>query len=154
MNFKGNILIICLTASALLAPSQKAFGYKVEHQTNNEEIQHLVCVRQAHDYLHCKIENSKEYNQVSIQKTKAIESSKLSYTTGALPASNYTTHSSVAQLNQDWKVNSKEVLILLILLSTFSFWLFLYIKNRNGRDVVLRKNIEALERLWRISNYQ
>lgn len=143
MNFKCSILTICLTVCALLAP-QKAFG--LEHQSHKEV--HLLCVREAKDQLNCKVE-SKEHK--SIQKAKGIESSKSSLTT-AMPALN--TNGAVALHNQYGYIHSHEVLITVVWVSSISLWLFLYIKHRKNRVAVLCQNIEALERQWKISNYQ
>lgn len=140
MIFKG----IILTASAPLT-SQKAFG--LEHQSHKEV--HLLCVREAKDNLKCKVE-SKE--QKGIQKAKGIESSKSSLTT-ATPALN-TNGESVALHNQYSHTHTYEVLLVVILVTTLSFWLLLYTKQRKKRLAAMRQNIEALERLWKISNYK
>lgn len=139
MIFKG----IILTASAPLA-SQKAFG--LEHQSHKQV--HLLCVREAKDNLKCKVESNEHKG---IQKAKGIESSKSSLTT-AMPALN--TNGAAAQHNQYGHTQTHEVLLVVILVMTLSFWLLLYTKQRKKRLAVMRQNIEALERLWKISNYK
>lgn len=145
MNLKSSILTICLTASALLAP-QKAFG--LEHQSHKEV--HLLCVREAKARLNCTVE-SKEHKDLGVQKTKETESST-SFTT-AMPALN-TNRESVDLHNQYSSIDIYEVAILVVLVNSFILWLFLYTKHRKNRVAVMRQNIEALERLWKISNYQ
>lgn len=130
MIFKGSILI----ASAPLA-RQKAF----ELEAQNHKKVHLLCVREAKDHLNCKVE-SKEH----------IESSKSSLTP-TIPASN--TNGAVALHNQYGHTQTHEVLLLVVLLITLSLWLLLYTKKRKNRLAAKRQNIEALERLWKISNY-
>lgn len=130
---------IILTASAPLT-SPKAFG--LEHQSHKEV--HLFCVRETKDNLKCK-------EHKGIQKAKGIESSKSSLTT-ATPALN--TNGAVAQHNQYIHTHSHEVLLVVIFVTTLSFWLLLYTKQRKKRLAIMRQNIEALERLWKISNYK
>lgn len=131
-----------LIASAQLT-RQKAFG--LEHQS--QEKLNLLCVREAKDQLNCKIE-SKEPKD--IQKAKGIESSKSSLS-ATISASN--TNGAVPLYNQSGHTQTHEVLITVVLVSTFSFWLLLYTKQRKKRLAFMRQNIEALERLWKISNY-
>lgn len=144
MNFKSSILTICLTASALLAP-QKALG--LEHQSHKEV--HLLCVREAKDSLNCTVE-SKEHN-LGVQKTKQTENST-SLTT-AMPALN-TNRESVVLHHQYSSIQVYEVAMLVVLVNILILWLYLYTKHRKTRVAVMRQNIEALERLWKISNYQ
>ncbi len=146
MNLKCITLTLCLTASAQLE-AQKAFG--LDHQSHKEV--HLLCVREAKDHLNCKVE-SKDHKYLGVQKAKGIESSKSSLS-AAMPALN-TNGELVALHNQYSHTHTYEVLIMVVLLSSLSLWLLLYTKHRKNRLAVMRQNIEALERLWKISNYQ
>lgn len=142
MNFKSNILTICLTAFALLAP-QKAFG--LDHQIQKEV--HYLCVREAKDSFKC-VENQED--NLDVQKNKKTESS--TSLTDAKPALN--TNGAIDIHNQYSHTHIYEVLIIVVFVSSLSLWLFLYISHRKNRVAVMRQNIEALEKLWKISNYQ
>jgi hypothetical protein len=144
MNFKlYNLLTVCLATSALLVPVQKAFGAGLTKRTNEEKIQHLVCVKETQYSWQCQVENSQH---------EAIESNK------SMPAAVaiFTQQNSVAQINQYENINPIEVLLLLVCVGSISSggFLFLYIKHCNNQAAVLRRNIEVLERLWMLSSYQ
>lgn len=145
MNLKSIFLTICLTASPLIAP-QKTFG--IEQQSHKKV--HYLCVREAKDSLKCV--ETKEHKYLDVQKAKEIESS--SSLTAAMPALN-TNRETVALHNKYGRTHTHEVLVItVILVSTLSLWLLLYTKQRNKRLAFRHQNIEALERLWKISNYQ
>lgn len=144
MNFKlYNFLTACLATSALLAPAQKAFSAGLTAQSNEEKIQHLVCVKDTQHSLQCQVENS---------QYEAIESNKLRL----VPVHIFTQQSSVDRIKQYENINPIEMLLLLICVGSISsgLFLFLYIKHCNNQAVALRQNIEVLERLWMLSSYQ
>lgn len=144
MNFKlYNLLTVCLATLALLAPVQKAFGAGLTKRTNEEKIQHLVCVKDTQHSLESQVENNQH---------EAIESNKSMPTSVAIS----TQQSSIAQINQDENINPIEVLLLLVCVGCISsgLFLFLYIKHCNNQAAVLRRNVEVLERLWMLSSYQ
>ena len=142
MNFNlYNLLTVCLATSALLAPVQKAFGAGLTEQRNEEKIEHLVCVKDTQYSLQCQVENS---------QYEAIDSNKLM----PAPVLISTQKSSVDPINQYENINPIEVLLLLVCVGSISSGLFLYIKYRNDRAAVLRRDIEVLERLWMLNSYQ
>ena len=142
MNFNlYNLLTVCLATSALLAPVQKAFGAGLAARMNGEKIQHLVCVKDTQHSLQCQVENSQH---------EAIKSNK----SMPAPVAISTQQSSIAQINQYENINPIEVLLLLVCVGSISSGLFLYIKYRNDRAAVLRRDIEVLERLWMLNSYQ
>lgn len=151
MNFKFFSFLIPLAASALLTPVEKAFSQTVEHQISVEKMQHLVCVKEA-QHLRCTVEKNKERNQSqgAVQKTE-VTPSRTSALVTVVPQ-NPTQQRSVAQTNQYWTTNTITALIFLIFVCSNGLGLFLYKKHRDNRVTVLRQNIEALERLWKISN--
>src|SRR3712207_1333790 len=65
MKFKL-ISLLAVTVATLggLAVSQSAFGHSVEQQTNLEQVQHLVCVKER-QHLLCNIDKSGERNSES-----------------------------------------------------------------------------------------
>ena len=138
MNFKYNLLTVCLATSALLAPVQKALGVGLTSRMNEKNTQHFVCVEARQNSWHCQVENSQQ---------EAIKSSKL--------IQNYTQQSSIAQIQYE-NINPIEVLLLLVCVGSISsgLFLFLYIKHCNNQAAVLRRNIEVLDRLWMLSSYQ
>ena len=125
---KSKTIAVCLATSALLVPVQKAFGAKAVHQVKEQKIQ-LVCVKEAQNYWQCQPKNS--------QHSKATANS---FSTLAKPASNSTLQS--------------EVFLLLLCIGSISTGLILNKQHRKNRANVLRRNVEMLERAWRISNYQ
>lgn len=145
MNFKL-FFLISLAASALFTPIEKAFGQIP--QINVREVQHLVCIKEAH-HLRCTVERSKEHKQN--QGAVKITSSGSSLAT-FVPAQNPTQQTSVAQIKQHWNTNTIVGFILLIFACSSGLGLFLYRNYRTNRVTVLRQNIEALERLWKTSN--
>ena len=142
MNFKYNLLTVCLATSALLAPVQKALGVGLTSRMNEKNTQHFVCVEARQNSWQCQVENSQQ---------EAIKSSKLMPTL----VQNYTQQSSIAQIQYE-NINPIEVLLLLVCVGSISsgLFLFLYTKHRNNQTAVLRRNIEVLERLWMLNSYQ
>lgn len=153
MNSKLLILTISLAAAVLLAPIEKAFG-QPKHQSNVEEVQHLICVKEA-QHLQCTVQGSKKLNQNQdpVQKAKVTESSKSSLVT-VVQAPNPDQQKSVDQINQYWTTNTVDILLFLILICSSGLGLFLYKYYRTSRITTLRQNVEVLERLWRTSNIQ
>lgn len=129
MKFKSKIITVCLATSALIVPVQKAFGAGAVHQVKEEKLQRLVCVKETQNSWKCQSENS--------QHPKAIANSK---STPTQIVSNFTRQS--------------EVFLLLVCIGSISTGLFLYIQHCKNSATVLRQNVEALERSWKISNYQ
>lgn len=145
MNFNASLLIICLAASELITPAQKALGQNTQHQIN-AEVQHLECVKEA-QYLKCEV-NDTGARQVS---TQTQNSESLNFVVKQDDASQ---HNLITQVNQYWSTNSLVGTLFIIFVCGASLSLFLYKKHHNHRAAVLRQNIEMLERLWRINHLQ
>lgn len=144
------LLTVCLTATALLVPVEQAFGSKLlTHETKGEKIQHLLCVRKAENYLRCQVAS---YEGKNINDNKSLR-----LATATRPAPNSTQPKSITKMQQSLIINTINANLLqgLLLIASGSgigLLLCLHSQRRYDRVIVLRRNIETLERIWRISN--
>lgn len=145
-----SLLTVCLTATALLVPVEPAFSSKLlNHEIKGEKIQHWLCVREAQDYLRCQVTSHEEGKNIHDNKS-------LRLATATIPAPNSTQSKSMTKIQQSLIINTINANLLeglLLFASGGGIGLILcwHSQRRYDRTAVLRRNIETLERIWRIS---
>ena len=135
-----HLLAVCVAASGLLASAQAAFAQSVEHQTNREEAQHLLCVKQG-EHLLCDVEPNPESDNAAkdAQTSQSLKSSTATVTPQLL-----------TPVQQKFIENTLLGLSYLLPCGLL-LGLFLYDKYSDYRLAVLNQQIEHLEKLWKQS---
>lgn len=146
-----NLVTLSVATSLLLAPAQKAFSFTVEPQTNIKQTKQLV-----HDIGSCRgTDTERTENQGLVQESKAKES-RQSHPAHPVAAASQTTDSSQpSSLQQTAQVNDTVggVFVTLLFISYILVGLQ-YRKYRTHRAAVLLKQIETLERIWKMKPQQ
>lgn len=143
------LLTFYLTATALLVPVEQAFGSKLlKQETKGEKIQHWLCVREAQNYLRCQV--------TSHEESKNIDDKSLRLATATKPAPNSAKSKSITEIQQSLIINTINAnllqgLLLIAFGSGIGLILCLHDQRRYDRVTILRRNVETLERIWRIS---
>jgi hypothetical protein len=146
-----NLITISLASSIWVAPAPEAFGCITEPQTNTKQTQHLV-----HDTGNRLAANTeKTPNQGLVQDGQATKN-RQSHPTQSVVVTSQTTDSSQSRSVKASTQVSDTVGGIAVTLLFISYILVgvQYRKYRTHRATILLKQIETLERIWRIKPQQ
>ncbi|MBV8884192.1 MAG: hypothetical protein JO235_09375 [Chroococcidiopsidaceae cyanobacterium CP_BM_RX_35] len=126
------LITVFLATSGLLTSTQAAFGITQPQQMKRGEVEHLTCVKQAHQ-LTCQEEISGEQSRATSKQAGLAAPQSLS--------------------PQAQKLAAKVLIWLSYLLpSSLLLWIFLSNGYSAYRSAVLKQQIERLEKLWQSSS--
>lgn len=146
-----NLVTLSVATSLLLAPAQKAFSFPVEPQTNIKETTQLVYDRGSSRGA----DREGTQNQGLVQESEAKES-RQSHPAHPVAAAYQTTGSSQPSSLEQTALVNDTVGGLFVTLLFISYILvgLQYRKYRTHRAAVLLKQIETLERIWKMKPQQ
>lgn len=144
-----NLITVFLATSGLLVPAQVAFGRSLA-QTNLEEAQHLVCIKQGQHFL-CDVEKSGQHDRVSDSVPAARErqaADKEVKPTQSGESTDTVVPQLLSSTQQETIANILIGFIYLVLPCGLGLGIFLYNKYRVHRAAIIQEQIELLEKLW------
>jgi hypothetical protein len=149
-----NFITVCLATSIFLVPSQKAFGFDAEPQSTKKPTRLLV--KDIKSTLVADRQGT--HNQEAVPEGKADQTRQIHQAHPVTGASEITDSNQSNSVDQTASVTNTSNTIGGVVV-TFLFISYIlvglqYRKHRAHRAAVLLKQIETLERIWKINPQQ